>query len=754
MGLKHFLFILSISLLQFTFAQTGSIKGFVYNDETGEPIIFTNVYFEGTTIGVATDINGYYAINKVPEGQYNLVCTYIGFDTAKVAVNIKSNEIISQDLYLKEGGIQLKSIVINGEKQKAQKTVQVSTIKISTDDIKKLPSIGGEADIAQYLQVVPGAVFSGEQGGQLYIRGGSPIQNKVLLDGMTIYNPFHSMGVFSVFETDIIKNTDVYTGGFNAQYGGRLSAIVDITTKDGNKNKMSGKVAANSFMVKTLLEGPLYKGTEDNPTTLTYVLTGKQSIIDQTDNLLYSSLIDSLPYNFRDLYGKVALKSKTGSKLNVFGFNFNDGVKFQNNDLGWNTFGYGMNYVLIPNNSTTKISGSFTNSKYNSSLAVDDQVTRSSYIGGFNYNMGFTYYLENDEEFNYGFDVSGEQMAYEFLNPYNVTIDIPNNTTDIGLFFRYKMKRGKSLIEPGLRVIRYGKLRNNSVEPRLGYKLNITDNLRFKLAAGIYSQSLIAAISDRDVVNLFSGFLFAPSSQLLDIAGNPTQHRLQKANHLITGFEKNIGNNLTINWEAYYKLYTQLININRDKRDPADSDYMIEEGDAYGTDILIKYKKGFYSFWTTYSLSYVTREDANQVYYTNFDRRHNLNVVATANLGSDKTWEISAKWNLGSGFPFTQIENYYPTISNGNSLGFDYISGDPTLGINYGPLNGGRLPYFHRLDFSIKKLFYIGEDGKLETTLSVTNAYNRDNIFYYNAITNERVNQLPLIPSLGINWQF
>ena len=564
------------------------------------------------------------------------------------------------------------------------------------------------------------------------------------------------MGIFSVFETDIIKNTNVYTGGFNSEYGGRLSAVVDITTRDGNKKRMAGKVSVNPFITKAIIEGPLVKMSPENETSVSYILASKQSIIDGADQVLYNNFVDSLPYNFTDLYGKISINAKNGSKMNLFGFNFNDGIQFQQNDLSWNTLGYGLNYILIPGNSTTKIDGSFTYSKYGTDLLEEGLNTRSSDISGFNFNIGFTYYLANDEEFKYGFDVSGEQMEYYFLNPYNISMNLPNNTTDIGLFFKYKMKRGKSIIEPGLRIQRFGKLQANSLEPRLGYKLNINDGLRFKLAGGLYSQSLIAAVSDRDVVNLFSGFLFAPQEQLTDIMGNPSKHRLQKAWHLIAGLEKNLGEHISINTEGYYKIYTQLININRDKRDERESDFMIEQGDAYGVDFLIKYDESFFSFWTTYSLSYVTRNDGNIVYFTNFDRRHNLNIVSSYTFGKDKNWEFGAKWNLGSGFPFTQIINYYPNNDFSGGINSDYLTDNPSVGIQYDQINGGRLPYFHRLDLNLKRMFYLGTDGniKLETAFTITNAYNRQNIFYYDHLSNERENQLPLLPSIGANLTF
>ena len=197
-------------------AQSGTVRGFVYDESNGEPMLFTNVYFKGTTIGAATDVNGYYSISKVPPGSYTLMITALGYDTLTKELSLKKDQIISENIFLKKSVIQIKEFVVSADKQASQDQVRMGVTKLTPKQIELLPSIGGEADLAQYLQVVPGVIFTGDQGGQLYIRGGSPIQNKVLMDGMVLYNPFHSIGLFSVFDNDIIRNADIYTAGFNA----------------------------------------------------------------------------------------------------------------------------------------------------------------------------------------------------------------------------------------------------------------------------------------------------------------------------------------------------------------------------------------------------------------------------------------------------------------------------------------------------------------------------------------------------------
>ena len=265
-------------------------------------------------------------------------------------IEVVADKIINEKLFVRKGSTLIREFEVSADKQEAQNTVRMGITKLTPKQITLLPAVGGDADLAQYLQVVPGVIFTGDQGGQLYVRGGSPIMNKMMLDGMVLYNPFHSIGLFSVFDNDIIRNADIYTAGFNAEHGGRISSIMDITTRDGNKTRMSGKVSASTFAAKALLEGPLKKQTSTSEGSSSYLLNFRHSYLDRTSKELYS-FVDTagLPFKFTDIYGKVSFNGSTGSKFNLFGFNFTDGVKYKNvSDLNWNNWGAGTNFVLIP----------------------------------------------------------------------------------------------------------------------------------------------------------------------------------------------------------------------------------------------------------------------------------------------------------------------------------------------------------------------------------------------------------------------
>lgn len=300
----------------FIHAQESTVRGFIYEEETGEPAIFSNVYLKGTTYGASTDNNGYFLISRIPPGNYQLMVTYLGYDTIQIPIQLDPDEVFNQNFLLKKSSVNLETVTVNAERIEARTETKTSVVKITPKEIRQIPSVGGQADFAQYLQVVPGVIFTGDQGGQFYVRGGSPIQNKVILDGMTVYNPFHSIGLFSVFETDLIRSADVYTGGYNADHGGRISSIMDITYKDGNKKQFSGAVGASTFGAKALIEGPISKQKSPESGSASFILSFKNSYLEQSSKALYSYIDeDGLPFNFSDFYGKISINAGNGSKV-------------------------------------------------------------------------------------------------------------------------------------------------------------------------------------------------------------------------------------------------------------------------------------------------------------------------------------------------------------------------------------------------------------------------------------------------------
>lgn len=766
------------------FAQNSTIKGFVYDKATGEPVPFCNVYLKGTAIGANTDLNGFFSINRVPQGDFTIMVTSLDFDTIQEKVTVAAKEIINKKFYANKGGVKLEEVEISTTSAEKVENTTVGIQKIDPVAISKLPSVG-EPDIAQYLQVLPGVVFTGDQGGQLYIRGGLPVQNKVLLDGLIVYNPFHSIGLFSVFDNDIMKNADVYSAGFGAEYGSRTSSIMDITTRDGNKKRHSGKVSLSTFGAKATLEGPLIKLRETGNTSMSYLVSAKHSYLPQTSKLLYSYANDSgngLPFYYTDLYGKLSLNSTNGSKISLFGFNFNDKVDYdQFQAYNWTNTGVGTNFVLVPQSSNLLIEGTFSYSNYKIGFEnpTDKNDSKSSGINGVNTGFTFVKFI-GKQELRFGFEGVTTNTQYQVKNGNSAVITFNKSTIDVGGFMKYKfLDRKKRLVfEPSIRFQYYATLNVFSPEPRASVKVNITPKIRLKGAAGLYSQTLMSANNDRDVVNLFYGFINAPESEkiaekYLDYQGKAQEvnSSLQKATHLVGGFEVDLMKHLELNVEVYQKFFSTVINVNRDKifednttnanrPDELKRVFVVEQGRGRGFDVVLKYDRKRFYFWAVYSLTkndrWVGNLTTNSVlnYPPTFDRRHNVNLVTSYTFGKKRNWELNGRWNFGTGFPFTQTQGYINTLNPSGNINYPFPEANGPLNYIPATLNGGRLPDYHRLDIGVKYKYNINDKTNLEVNAGATNVYNRKNIFQVDRYSFKRVDQLPIMPNVNLSLSF
>jgi hypothetical protein len=310
-----------------------------------------------------------------------------------------------------------------------------------------------------------------------------------------------------------------------------------------------------------------------------------------------------------------------------------------------------------------------------------------------------------------------------------------------------------------------------SLEPRLGAKYNATEKLRFKFSGGRFSQNFTSASSDKDIVNLFNGLLSAPSNVQSEFTNQfggvkPIKNGIQYAWHAIAGFEYDLGKNLMLNVEGYYKYFERLSNINQNKLyddvsqfalidDVYKKDFIIEDGVSYGVDFLLKYSKDRLFLWGVYSYGYSTRWDGFVEYFPVFDRRHNINLVGAYTFGKNKDIELNIRWNLGSGLPFTPNAGFYQGEDFSGGITTDISTSNPSsVTTILGEFNSKRLPYYHRLDITVKKQFNLKNKDVIEMIGSITNAYDRNNIFYVNRVTSEVIYQFPILPSFGISYKF
>ena len=783
--MKHLLSTFAILFICFTASsQNATIRGFIYGKADGEPMPFEKVRLLKTdssmVTGAITDVNGFFSMSKLNVGEYIVKVSNPSFETVTENVSIaKANDIKSLKFQLeKTQSVQaIDEVKVSADSKRKETQVLISEIRLDKKSIERIPSVGGENDIVGAFSVTPGVITTGDQGGQLYVRGGTPIQNKILLDGMTIYTPFHSIGFFSIFETELIQNTSIFTGGFDAKYGGRISSIMDITYRDGNRKKFGGKVSASPFMAKAVLEGPLSKPKNGKPSLGSYVVSAKHSLLDYTSKSLYRNINNGggLPFSFTDLYGKLTFKSEGGSKFSAFGFHNRDKVNYTSADIDWTQSGGGINFLLVPSSSPIFIKGHVNGSNFKTGfselLSANDTITRTSSIGGFDLGFDFIYFLKNEAEFDYGINLGGFNTSYLTYNEAKQKIESNNFTTQIGVYFSYKYVTPRWVVQPSFRTQVYASLGTISPEPRLGLKFNATEKLRFKASGGRYSQNFTSASSDKDVVKLFNGLLSAPTnvqSKFVTLYQNEKSPKngLQYAWHAIGGFEYDITKKLSVNLEGYYKYFSQLSNINQNKLYPDISefsdiddvlkkDFILENGESYGADLLLKYSGNRLFIWGVYSYGHSIRWNGDTTYFPVFDRRHNINLVGTYLFGKKKDFEVSVRWNFGSGLPFTPTAGFYEGQNFTGGVTTDYTtSNSNSVSTLLGTFNSERLPTYHRLDLTIKKKFIFKNKDVLELVGSVTNLYNRKNIFYVNRVTSEKIYQFPILPSFGLSYKF
>ncbi|MFN5910716.1 MAG: TonB-dependent receptor plug domain-containing protein [Bacteroidota bacterium] len=764
-------------------SQDHTLRGFIYDKENGEPMAFEKIRLlssvdSSTVAGALTDVNGFYSIPKINKGNYILKVENFSYEIATKNVDVPSGKGILEfkfELIKLSNVKEFDAVDVSAESRQKKNEVQISQIKMDKKGLERIPSVGAENDIVGAFSVTPGVVTTGDQGGQLYVRGGTPIQNKILLDGMTIYNPFHSIGFFSIFETELVKNVDIYTGGFDAQYGGRISSVMDITYRDGNRKEFGGKVSASPFLAKAVLEGPLSKPKNGSPSAGSYIFSAKHSLLDYTSRSIYPSVNDGngLPFNFTDLYGKVTFNSDGGSKFSAFGFHNRDSVNYSVADLDWKSSGGGMNFMLVPSSSPIFIKGHVNGSVFETTFNEIEQEPRYSRIGGFDLGFDFTYFLKNDGEMNYGFNFNGFSTDYITYNEAKKKIQQTNFSSEVGAYFNYRLVKNRWVVQPSIRVQIYASYGTISPEPRIGVKYNVNEKFRVKFSGGRFSQNFTSASSDRDVVNLFNGLLSAPGgfqvqSTFVDQYQNENEVRngIQYAWHGIGGFELDVTKNISVNLEGYYKYFSQLSNINQNKiyedevqflqiDDVYKKDYIIESGVSYGADLLVKYSKDRLFLWGVYSYGYSTRWDGFSEYFPVFDRRHNINLVGSYMFGKKKELELNIRWNLGSGLPFTPTAGFYQGEQFTDGVTTDVTTSNPdNISTLLGTFNSQRLPAYHRLDITVKKQFKFKNEDILELTGSITNVYNRNNIFYVNRVTSEIIYQFPILPSLGVSYKF
>ncbi len=760
-----------------------TLSGYIQDESSGENLIGVSIYEKESFKGTASNEYGFYSLT-LPKGNYKIVYSFIGFKSIIKSVNLNQN--LRLNVSLNNNAIVTEEIEVTGERQdKNVNSSSMSQAKLEVQNIKQLPVILGEVDVLKSAQLLPGIQSGGEGNSGLYVRGGGPDQNLILLDEAVVYNAAHLFGFFSVFNADAIKDINIIKGGMPAEYGGRLSSVLDITMKDGNNKKYQAEGGIGLLSSRLTLQGPIEKNKSS------FIVSGRRTYIDVLSKPFMSedNAFSGSGYYFYDLTTKINYRISDKDRLYLSGYFGRDVFSFSNSDNGIG--------IEIPwGNATTSLRW---NHLFNDKLFMNTSLIFSDYR--FEFNIA-------QQEF--------ELKIFSGINDWNTKIDFlyqPNqrHTIKFGSNYTYHEftpgnasgRSGEVVFEPDeifkqysnegalyisddfeasdvLKIhagLRYSSFQHsgyisfrdyikndltgsddnyNHIEPRLTfrYKLNPTSSIK-----GAYTQNYqYIHLASTSSVSLPTD-LWVPSS-----AGIKPKFSDQYA----LGYFKNFKDNMfEASIEAYYKEMSNLIEYKEgvlpedNTNSSSDDAFVFGDGDSYGIEVLVKKNKGKTTGWIGYTLSKTTRyfdEINNGISFpAKYDRRHDLSITATHKLNN--------KWTLSSVFVY----------ATGNSITLPterYIIGSNVY-TEFTSRNGFRMEPYHRLDLGATYTPNTkNKRFKSSWNFSIYNVYSRKNPYFIyfdlESTTGEngniqdgnltpkayQVSIFPILPSVTWNFNF
>ena len=713
-------------------AQFATVRGRVVDQTDAQPLPGAAIVVRSETgeqVGTATDGNGFFVLPRIPPGRYFLAATFVGYaphaDTLDLAFG--DQPVLTIAMATSEAALDEVTVEAGPEERTSG---AAGLVTVTPAALARVPMPGLSADLVAYLRTLPGIVATGDQGGQLAIRGGTPTQNLVLLDGMPIYQPFHLVGFYSAFPADLVSYADVYAGGFPARYGGRISSAIDVATRNGSKRRVQGAASLAPFLGALRLEGPIVPGK------VSLLASVRESVIER---IAPDLLGRALPYRFGDRFLKLhAFLTRTSSLALTTLHTFDEGNLAGTDDadarLQWTNQAYGGRFVYLPEDFAALFSMRFFVSQLRSRYAPPEDVRRLAEADEFGGEMGFTYFLGRAElqaaifgrsqRFDYDLGVA-EGQREEFLTEGGFFLDL---TADLPADVR---------LEPGLRFHTFPSRSQAFFEPRLRatWAFGPARRYTFSAAWGVYHQEITGLYNLRDIADVFVAW--APS---------PENTAVPRARHAIVGWEGRLGRGVRLSVEGYRK---NLANMTFARYRLGDGRFVgleTADGTARGTDVRLSWSRRSASATVGYGLASVWYEGADGVRFRPpHDRRHQADVQVHLARGA---FTASAHWQIGSGLPFTQGHGFYDRVPlSAPSDAFRTRPGTATLAP--APPYAGRLPAYHRLDLSLERRFAFRHFAATAQA-AVINAYNRANLFDYDFFTARRLDQLPLIPSFGV----
>jgi len=764
--------------------QTGIISGFVTDSSSGESLIGANVFLQENGQGMATDINGYYIIQEITPGNYTIMVSYIGFDVSRQPLSIMEDQSVKINIALVEQVVELTEVEVTAEKFQRRNNIQPSKINLSPRMMKAAPALA-EPDLFRTIQALPGVLMTSEYSTGLVIRGGNTDQNLIMLDGITVYNPSHLGGVFSNFIVDGVKEAELIKGAYNAEYGGRLSAVLNVISREGNKNEFRGKANLSLLSAQTTLEGPFYKGA--------WVLSGRRTYFDLVLPKVLPNIADNIPpYYFYDIQSHIFSDISAKDRISLSYYSGIDNIIFDTFRLDgrWGNNTVSAHYRRVFNE---RLVGNFliANSQFftrfglggSGGLVSDNGIDDRTLSGD------FSWFKSSESTFKFG--IQQKMLGFEYINKFQDSTQFKIKTSPVELASYVKMKYDHNnlfIIEPGVRI-NYYNVYPDSLYPdlRLGLKYLLTDDRYINFSVGNYHQ-FISTFQDDFNPAILDNWIAADES----VAPG-------KSVQVVLGYEEYIRNIYKIQVEGYYKDLKNLLTY-EEKRSTTDAEISDEslaeivtpaDGYAYGFELFGQKMTGKLSGWLAYTFS-VSRKIMNSIYakseqeyYTNWDRTHAFSALG--NYQFNKKWEMNWRLALQSGQAFTPILGYYvQKFPESPEEVFRTIPGTR---------NSSRYEPYSRLDVGVVYHAKIGKTN-VDFFFQIINTLNRSNTFRkiyslgspFNGIDDDgdwveedhddngngrpdpgetnvdesdegRINEqsiglFPIIPSFGFTWEF
>jgi len=740
-----------------------TVSGVIIDIESGESLPFATIAVKGTKNGTTTNIDGYFTLFKVPSDTSCLVVSYIGYKSTTYYLNPgmdPSNLIIN----LKPTATALEEVVVVGEREDLmQSTEKISVVKISPKKMAKLPNIG-EKDIFRSFQLLPGVSGSNEASSGLFVRGGTPDQNLILYDGFSVYHVDHLFGMFSAFNSNAIKDVQLHKGGFESQFGGRISSVMEIVGKDGNENNFNiggdiGLLSANLFA-----EIPI----KDK---ITILLAGRRSWKSFIYNNIFESFNESneeeatapgpaggkgtrtmestTPSSyFYDLNAKITYKPTNKDIISYSFFNGQDDLdnsrtisRTRNgtaisggvNDITkWGSWGMSTTWSrkwsdIFYTNTLASMSNYFSDRDRTNSRVITDSNGETNEInrGSIEDNnlRDYTFKLNNElklgksNQFEFGVQATHYTIDYDYFLNDTITIqERHNNGAVLSAFFQDRIKLfDKLTLVPGIRTSYYNVTGKMYHEPRASLHYKLTEKITLKGAWGHYYQ-----FANRIIRNDISS-----GSRDFWVLADDNTVPISFAEHFIAGASFETKGYL-FDVEAYFKNLKGLSEYSL-QFTPSFNNVDFNEffykgsGVAKGVEFLLQKKFGKYNGWLGYTIGEVLYDFpiyGENPFYANHDVTHEFKIVNTYKY---KKWTFAATWIYATGKPYTEpLGGYTVTLLDGSTEDF----------LNIGDRNSVRYPDYHRLDISATLDFNMGETGKGSLGFSIFNLYNRKNIWY------------------------